>query len=241
MRRRGSRTAAAAVVAGLLLSLWAQPALAATVSGQVVMVTEEGELPSELQVMVLENPQEPQGQPSPADVNDDGSFSFEADESVDYAVGMFHESVAYSTLVPAGTTEPVELRIYETTDDSSSVRVASDSLTVVEGAEDGGNVLEVLQLLRVENPTDRTIVAAQDGESPRVLTLPVAEAAFDLAPAEQSNPAGLGNEGGEVVSTAPLRPGITSIRLAQPPSSWRNTQWPAVSIRRGLTNQAVPM
>lgn len=222
----GGGLRAAAAAAGLLLALGAQPALAATVSGRVVMGTEGAELPSELQVMVLENPEDPEQQqrPTPATVGSDGSFSFEADEDTNYAVGMFHESVAYTTLVPAGTAEDVELTIFGTTDDPSTVRVASDSITVVKGAEEEGNVLEVLQLLRVENTSDRTYVGPS-GDSPRVLTMPVAESAYDLTPADRSNPAGLTGEGGEVVSTAPLRPGVTSIaylyRVQVPRSGWQ--------------------
>ncbi|MEX2588479.1 MAG: hypothetical protein WD602_10885 [Actinomycetota bacterium] len=226
MKVGGFRPAAAAAAVALVLA-GAQPALAATVTGQIVMGTEGSGLPSNPQVMVLKNPENPQQQeqPTPAAVAADGSFSFEADEDASYAVGMFHDSVAYSSLIPAGATEPVELTIFDTTDDDSVVRVASDSLTVVKGADDRGSVLEILQLLRVENVSDRTFVGSGEGESRRVLTLPVAESAFDLAPADQTNPAGLANEGGEVVTTAPLRPGVTSIaylyRVEVPRSGWQ--------------------
>lgn len=244
-----SRSAAAFVVAGLVL-LSAQPAAAATVTGRLVMGTEGAELPQDLPVMVLElrEATEP-GEPRPATVAEDGSFRFEAEPGLDYIVGTFYESIAYNLVVPADTSGTVELTVYEPTNDVSTIRVVSDSLTIVRGEE--SDVLEVLQLLRVENSSDRTFAGPAGDESGRVLAVPVPESAFDLAPAGQSNPAGLATDGGEVVMTTPLLPGQTSIpylyRVRVPRSGWQlrrevlqPTDHADLLIGRGLAFEAGP-
>lgn len=217
-------------------------ALGAT-PGRVVMGTAGADLPEGLRVTVLQNDDEgvPQGQPSFAPVGPDGTFSFEADPAKSHLVGLFYEGVAYSRVVEAGTTDPVELKIYETTDDSSVVKITSDSMTVLQNTEEGqGNVLEVLQLLRYRNDSDRAFIGSESdqaspepgpsgepAEQPRqVLKLPVPESAYDLAPADAANSAGLATSGeGRLVTTSALPPGEASVaylfKVKVPRTGWQ--------------------
>lgn len=234
----------AATVALLALAVLALPraALAAT-PGRVVMGTSGAALPENLRITVLQNDDEgvPQGQPVFAPVAPDGTFSFEADPARSHLVGLFYEGVAYSQVVEAGRTDPVELKIYETTTDWSVVRITSDSMTVLQNTKEGqGNVLEVLQLLRYQNDSDRAFIGSESEQvtpepSPsgepapqqrQVLKLPVPESAYDLAPADDANSAGLATSAqGRLVTTSAIPPGEASVaylfKVKVPRTGWQ--------------------
>jgi len=231
-------------VALLACVLLAEPraSLAAT-PGRVVMVTAGAALPENLRITVLQNDDEgvPQGQPVFAPVDAGGTFSFEADPAKSHLVGLFYEGVAYSQVVEAGRTDSVELKIYETTNDSSVVKITSDSMTVLQNTEEGqGNVLEVLQLLRYQNDSDRAFIGSESDQatpepSPsgepapqqrQVLKLPVPESAYDLAPADAANGAGLATSGeGRLVTTSAFPPGEASVaylfKVKVPRTGWQ--------------------
>lgn len=228
---------AGVVVAGLLLAFPA-PALAVTGSGKVVMGTSGVPLPEGLRVTVLQTDDngEPQGSPSFSPVAPDGSFSFEAGPARGHLIGLFHRGVTYSRLLEPGQTEAVELTIFETTADPSVVKVASDSMTILQSTAEGqSNVLEVLQLLRFTNESDRAYTGsapepspggAREGEQPReVLKLPLPESAFDVAPADAANGAGLATAGGRLVATTAVVPGQTSVaylyKVKVPRTGWQ--------------------
>lgn len=228
----------------LAIAVLAPPrtALAAT-PGRVVMGTAGASLPEGLRVTVLQNDDQgvPQGQPVFAPVAADGAFSFEADPAKSHLVGLFYKEVAYSQVVEAGRTDPVELKIYETTNDVSVVKITSDSMTVLQNTEEGqGNVLEVLQLLRYQNDSDRAFIGSESDQgapepgpsgSPapqqrQVLKLPVPESAYDLAPADAANGAGLATSGGgRLVTTSALQPGEASVaylfKVKVPRTGWQ--------------------
>lgn len=230
----------------LLLSLVAvlawlvpAPAFAVTASGRVVMGTRGAALPGDLRVTVLQNTPEgePQGQPTFVPVAPDGTFNFEADPARGHLIGLFYLGAAYSRVLEPGETGGIELEIYETTTDASVVKVASDSMTILQSETEGqSDVLEVLQILRFQNDSDRAYVgsdpeqpaeAAPEGSPPprRVLRLPLPESAFDLAPADPGNGAGLATAGGRLVTTSPLVPGDTSVaylfKVKVPRSGWQ--------------------
>ncbi|HEU4867986.1 MAG TPA: hypothetical protein VFV09_09675 [Actinomycetota bacterium] len=235
------RAAAVALLAFAVLAL-PRVALAAT-PGRVVMGTAGAALPGDLRITVLQNDDEgvPQGQPVFAPVAADGSFTFEADPAKSHLVGLFYGGVAYSQVVEAGRTDPVELKIYETTDDVSVVKITSDSMTVLQNTEEGqGNVLEVLQLLRYQNDSDRAFIGSESDQaepepspagSPapqqrQVLKLPVPESAYDLAPADAANGAGLATSGeGRLVTTSAFPPGEASVaylfKVKVPRTGWQ--------------------
>lgn len=207
------------------------------------MGTEGVDLPEGLRVTVLSNSDAgvPEGQPAFVPVAADGSFTFETDPERGHLVGLFYEDVAYSRVLEPGALEPVELKIYETTTDPSVVTVASDTMTVLQSAEDGqGNVLEVLQLLRYRNDSDRAFIGSDSEQAPpepnpgeqppavqrQILKLPVPESAYDLAPADAANNAGLATSGaGRLVTTSALTPGQNSVaylfKVKVPRTGWQ--------------------
>lgn len=227
---------AGVLIAGLVLAL-AVPSFAATASGRVVMGTAGVPLPGDLRVTVLQTDEngEPQGNPSFAPVAPDGSFSFEADPARGYLIGLFHRGVTYSRLLEPGETAAVDLTIFETTSDPSVVRIASDSMTVLQSTAEGqSDVLEVLQLLRFTNESDRAYTGsdpapAEDPEQTQqareVLKLPLPESAYDLAPADAANGAGLATAQGRLVATTAVVPGETSVaylyKVKVPRSGWQ--------------------
>ena len=209
------------------------------------MGTAAAPLPDGLRVTVLQNTPEgePQGQPTHVPVGPDGTFSFEADPDKGHLIGLFYRGAAYSRVLEPGAGEGVELTIFETTTDPSVLKIASDSMTVLQSTAEGqSDVLEILQLLRFHNESDRTFVGsepppgapAESPEQPReVLKLPLPESAFDLAPADPGNNAGLATAGGRLVATSALPPGETSVaylfKVKVPRSGWqlrRETYYP---------------
>jgi hypothetical protein len=149
-----------------------------------------------------------------------------------------HENVNYIAAVTGDSgTLDVKLTIYEPTTDATVLRVASDTLTVVPGS---GNVLEVLQIMRVGNGSDRTYVGTTPAtpppstpsgsgspdapRPPAVLQLPVPAGAYDVTSQEGSQ-GGLarGTEGG-IFTADPLSPGQTVVsflyRVKVPSSGW---------------------
>jgi hypothetical protein len=143
----------------------------------------------------------------------------------------------------SGTVE-TNLTVYEPTTDATVLKVASDTLTVVPGP---GNVLEALQILRVDNVSDRTYVGTTSSPEataappapgspagspasppapglPAVLQLPVPPGAYDLT-AQEGSRGGLtqGREGG-VFTVDPLSPGETVVsflyRVKVPSGGW---------------------
>lgn len=194
-------------------------------------------LPGDLRVTVLQNTQdgEPQGQPTHVPVAPDGAFTFDADPARGHLIGLFFRGAAYSEVLEPGRIEGIELRIFDTTNDTSVVRLASDSMTILQSTAEGqSDVLEVLQLMRFRNDSDRSFVgadqakdqAAEGTDQPReVLKLPVPESAFDLAPADPGNGAGLATAGNRLVTTSALMPGETSVaylfKVKVPRSGWQ--------------------
>ncbi|HEX2053352.1 MAG TPA: hypothetical protein VHJ78_06480 [Actinomycetota bacterium] len=222
----------------IALALAPAPAMAVAASGRVVMGTAGAPLPGGLRVTVLQNSQEgqPEGQPAFAPVGPDGTFTFEADPAKGHLVGLFYSGAAYSRVLEPGETSGIELKIFEPTNDPSVVKVASDSMTILQSEAEGqSDVLEVLQLMRFRNDSDRTFAGTQadapataDGGVPQarpVLRLPVPESAFELAPADPGNGAGLATEGGRLLMTSPLVPGETSVaylyKVKVPRSGWQ--------------------
>lgn len=216
------RAALAALLAAGFTLLPPTPALAATFRGEVVMGTAGAALPAGLRVTVVEIAASgDMGSPQHLPVQPDGSYTFEGDPSLEYLIGTIHGGVTYSLVAEPGELPDRDLRIYEATSDVSAVEIASDTLTIV--PSDGSDVLEVLQLLRFRNPTDRTYI----GEAPQegVLKLPVPESVFDLAPATEENNAGLTTTPQGLMTNLPLQPGEMTVpylyKVRVPRSGWQ--------------------
>lgn len=120
----------------------------------------------------------------------DGSFrleGFDAERGKRFVVGTDYLGVTYSQLVEFKEGESelrADLKIHEQTDDETVLRVLRDILTIVEGDE---GTFEIIQLMRVENNSDRTFVGRvppRESQNAAVLTFPVPQGSFDVTPLE---------------------------------------------------------
>ena len=91
----------------------------------------------------------------------DGRFRFdevEVDEASPYAVTTSYQDILYSAVIdPSAPAGPVELLVYETTNDISSLRVSTDALMIRNGGQDE-RMLTALEAVALVNDGDRTIV-----------------------------------------------------------------------------------
>lgn len=134
--------------------------------------------------------------------SNDGSFTAEIGQGHRYLILTTHHEVTYTSVVtdPSG---PVELKVFETTDDDSVISVTSDTTTVIRGED---NVLEVLALLRLSNSSDRTYLGRQTQEGRSVLRFPVPPGAFDVNPGTGITSGVIAVPGG-FTAADPLEPG----------------------------------
>lgn len=141
-------------------------------------------------------------------VDERGDYRIEVSGAADrYLLAIDYLSVTYSAVVEtSATSNPMstDLTVFETTEDESSIRASSDTITVVIGVED---TLEILQLFTIQNAADRTFVGTSLGS---VLRLPFPPGAFGLSAGE-----GIGSDDLRTVAEGfttndPLLPGETS-------------------------------
>ncbi len=224
------RALALGLVFALLGATGAEAKAPTTVSGRVVMGTKDSTLPTDLSVtlvgLVLTNEVfRMQVTPSAEGNWTAGRFP---ETALRFFVAVVYKGVTYSqVLEQTGLANPtIDLVIYEPTNDVSGVSVLSDTTTVVQGKE--GGTLEVLQLLRMGNSSDRTFVgtALTSAAGPvAVVRLPVPQGAFDVLPTGDMNRQGLGKTGEGIAATAPLLPGESTIsyvyRVRAPRTGWQ--------------------
>jgi hypothetical protein len=155
----------------------------------------------------------------------DGSFSVSMDTVTGshFVIATTYKGVTYSTVADQGdgSSITVQLSVYETTDDDGVVKVDSDTITVVKGRKDD---LEILQLIKITNDSDRTYVGTIVNDAPRVLDLPVAVGATNLAPGEGVTPNRITTYEDGISSGDPLQPGQTTIsfvyKVRVPRTGW---------------------
>jgi hypothetical protein len=91
----------------------------------------------------------------------DGRFRFddvEVDEASTYAVTTSYQDILYSAQIdPSASVGPVEMLVYETTNDISSLRVSADALMIRNSGQDE-RMLTALEAVALVNDGDRTIV-----------------------------------------------------------------------------------
>ncbi|MGH2772700.1 MAG: hypothetical protein ACRDIU_06145 [Actinomycetota bacterium] len=211
MGRPGGRTGRAALAAALL-ALIALPAAAqaqVTVSGRIKMGTAGVPLPAGLTVVGSEIDEGGKAGELKRQVSNDGTFRIEGFAGSRLFVGVEHQGVTYAKEVRSKDAEiTIDLEIFETTADPSVVSVASNTITVLQGK---GDTMEVLEVLRVANSSDRTFTGMGDGQPRPIVLLALPEGAFDLSPAEKANPRGLAPTAMGPAATSPLYPGQTQI------------------------------
>lgn len=126
-------------------------------------------------------------------------------------VATDYQGVTYSRTAefPEGSSDATaDLKIFESTDDDSAIRIPSDVITIIEGTE---NNLEIIQLLRITNSSDRTFVGTNESGARRVLGLPVPPGATDLLALEGFRGEATSPIAGGIVTSDPILPGDSSI------------------------------
>ncbi|MDQ4148446.1 MAG: hypothetical protein M3164_00375 [Actinomycetota bacterium] len=208
----------------VVTAAFALPANAAeTLGGRVVMGTPGAALPPDLPISIVELSSSGNEVVRRTVVaGPDGTFEFEGDRANRYLVGTVHHGVTYSMLHEAGEAAPPELKVYETTQDTSVISVVGDTTTVVQGRED---TFEVLQLVEIRNGSDRTFIGPSGDPNQPVISMPVPEGAFDFSLTDPANTLGVRLHPRGMTVGAPLPPGDVSIsyvfRVRVPRVGWQ--------------------
>lgn len=206
------------------------PKGAVKVSGRVVMGTKSAALPTDLSVTIVGLDGNRETYRTQVTPSADGIWATPGVTTVTqrFVVAVVYKDVTYSNILEqGGSLDPApDLLIYEPTSNVSVVSVLSDTTTVVQGKE--GGTLEVLQLLRMANSSDRTFVgtALSSGAHPvAIVRVPVPQGAFDVLPTDDMNRRGLGRTQEGIAATAPLLPGESTIsyvyRVRAPRTGWQ--------------------
>ena len=186
-----------------------------TVTGQVVNGTSGGAIPAEFEVTLHTITEAGEVGIATALVTGDGRFRFpdvQVDDGFTYAVAASYRDVLYSTrLDPSALEEPVELTIYETTNNLEVLRVDADVLLITR-TDPGERSLSAAEVVRLVNLEDRTFVPD--------LTQPGSMSFLRFSiPAGQKNLEVLSDlPGGEIITvgtgfalTAPVTPGFHQV------------------------------
>lgn len=144
----------------------------------------------------------------------DGTFRFTtpADATVTYLIRTEYQGVPYLDptpvlLAPEASSVQREITVWETTSTRPAVRIERTTV-FVDGIDGATGRLQLRREDIVENPTDRVYVG---GEDRRTLRIPTPEGAIAVD-TEQAFDATATLEQGVVVTTQPLRPGMTTVR-----------------------------
>ncbi len=149
-------------------------------------------------------------------VGADGRFTF-ADlpvaEGEAYLAFVTYQGVEYSSSMIQLTQNPnaeVEVAVYETTTDPGVVSIGSRSL-VVAGAAPELKTIDIMDIVIVNNQSDRTYLGGPDGT---VLRLPLPEGALEISPQPGFDYGQPRLEAdGTLVTTGPLPPGTHNVVL----------------------------
>ncbi len=148
-----------------MLALLAPAPLAAqgadTLAGQVTNGTPGGEQPAGLTVELQVTDRGATLQTLTTTTDQAGRFQFlgvPTGNNVNYVLSARYKGVSYSAVVDkAQGLSNVALKVYETTQDMSGVKVQANRV-VVTGADARGRVLSMLEMVTLENTGDRTFV-----------------------------------------------------------------------------------
>ncbi|GBD11902.1 hypothetical protein HRbin23_01585 [bacterium HR23] len=182
------------------------------IEGRIVNGTAGGQVPSDLPVTLEIVQRRTLVDTRTTTAGADGSFRFEGvpqGADLAYLVSTSYQGVVYSAVAQGADAweRPLVLTIYEKAPGVDALHLPSITL-VATGADPRRRLLEFLEAVQVENPTDRTAV-------PDMERLPMGLLRFSLPPeAEGLDVAGTFPPGGEVVRvdrgfalTSPVPPG----------------------------------
>ncbi|GBD16302.1 hypothetical protein HRbin26_01197 [bacterium HR26] len=150
-------------------------------------------------------------------VGADGRFTFADLPIADgeaYLAFVTYQGVEYSSSMIQLTQNPsveTEVAVYETTTDPSVVSIGSRSL-VVAGAAPELKTIDIMDIVIVNNQSDRTYLGGPDGA---VLRLPLPEGALEISPQPGFDYGQPRLEAdGTLVTTGPLPPGTHNVVLS---------------------------
>jgi len=146
----------------------------------------------------------------------DGSFRFDVlptSPQDAYLVVVRYAGVDYVSGMVQLHQQPeqtVDLTVYETTTDPSTVRIASRSL-VIAGASPELRAVDIMDILIVENSGDRTYLGDRSGV---VLSIPLPRGAQEIRPQPGFDYGQPRLEDGVLLTTGPLPPGSQTVVLS---------------------------
>jgi hypothetical protein len=146
----------------------------------------------------------------------DGSFRFDGlptSPQDAYLVVVRYAGVDYVSGMVQLHQQPeqtVDLAVYETTTDPSTVRIASRSL-VIAGASPELRAVDIMDILIVENSGDRTYLGDRSGV---VLRIPLPRGAQEISPQPGFDYGQPRLEDGVLLTTGPLPPGSQTVVLS---------------------------
>jgi hypothetical protein len=146
----------------------------------------------------------------------DGSFRFDGlptSPQDAYLVVVRYAGVDYVSGMVQLHQQPeqtVDLTVYETTTDPSTVRIASRSL-VIAGASPELRAVDIMDILIVENSGDRTYLGDRSGV---VLSIPLPRGAQEIRPQPGFDYGQPRLEDGVLLTTGPLPPGSRTVVLS---------------------------
>lgn len=207
--------AAALAVLASALSASAQEEGANTFAGRVVNGTAGGGPVEGLPVALQAFNQGQEVRRWEGTAGPDGSVSFsgiDTSEGLTYFLSTAYQEVRYFSdpvSLAAPPTEPVELRVFETTEDANAIRIVADS-TVVLGPDGESGTMRVMQVTTFLNATDRAFIGSQGANGRLTVQVPLPPRAFEVTAAHDATSL-VNLDGGAVFSTFPVLPGMEDL------------------------------
>jgi hypothetical protein len=154
------------------------------VFGQITNGTEDGGDVGGLEVVLTRFQQMDAVETFTTEVDDEGAYEFTdlpIEQNEAYLAQVVYEDIEFTSGMILLTQEPEAERnitVYEQTEDRSVLSIISRGIVVADANDEAG-VIEVLEIIALENESDRVFVGDENGE---VLRLAMPENASEIAP-----------------------------------------------------------
>ena len=209
-----------AFAAALILGLLAMPHSSAaqhpqgTISGSVRLATPGATLPEgvELQLIILEESQDPTSISQQTDAS--GAFSFEVDTDprFNYVPFLLHEGVRYFSTPSsvrfdsATSSATVDFEVYSTTSEAPDLSIESTTVIAV-ALERSTSTITLIREDLINRDELTVFVGGADGIT---LRIPVPDGTIDAGGIDEGD-TDFSFEGGTINVSLPLRPGLNSV------------------------------
>ena len=188
------------------------------VEGQISNGTAGGEAPGSARVRAYAYTRERVDGPWEAQVDEAGAYRLESVPSIEgavYVLGVDYSGASYAERFEhpaAGQVVTRDLTVFETSPVDPGLRFEQVALLL--GSVDGSqSTISVVEIHRLENPTDRTFAPSPSGPGgpAGLLVFPLPSGAFDLRPEVGLDPARIIQIDRGFASMTPIPPGRTEI------------------------------